>query len=298
MNPFRGRAGAFAALGLLALIWGYNWVAMKVALEYAAPFPFAALRGIGGGIALLLLLALLRKPLRVRTPGWMILLGLTQTTGFAALTSLALATGSAGKAAILTYTMPFWVLLLAAPLLGERITLGRAIAGGLGLAGVVLIFAPWTARPAYLSSLFAVGAGLSWAAAVVIAKKTPVRGIWDLLNLNAWQSLVGGVPLAVIALLVPSPPIHWTVSFDLVLAYNIVLATSLAWFLWLFVLSRLSAGLSGLASLAVPVIGIVAAWLQLGERPMPWEGVGALVVIAGLAALAWNSGPKNRPRKA
>lgn len=112
---------ALTALALLALIWGYNWVAMKVALEYAPPFPFAAMRGLGGGVVLFVVLAVMRKPMRPRAVGWMLLLALTQTTGFAALTSLALATGHAGKAAILTYTMPFWVLILALPLLRERL---------------------------------------------------------------------------------------------------------------------------------------------------------------------------------
>jgi drug/metabolite transporter (DMT)-like permease len=35
---------AFFALFLLTLIWGYNWVVMKTAVQYASPFQFAALR--------------------------------------------------------------------------------------------------------------------------------------------------------------------------------------------------------------------------------------------------------------
>ncbi len=294
VNEDRGRALAFAALGLLALVWGYNWVAMKTALAYAPPFPFAALRALGGGLALFLVLALMRKPLRSPAPGRMILLALTQTTGFSALTSLALYTGDAGKSAILTYTMPFWVLLLAAPLLGEGITRGKAIAGGLGFTGLILLLSPWRSHPDLASALYAVGAGLDWAIAVMIAKKIPVRGLPELLALNAWQLLAGSVPLIVAALLIPAPPIRWTLGFDLALGYNIVLATALAWFLWLYILSRLPAGLSGLSSLAIPVIGIAAAWLQLGERPDLWEGAGIAAVIAGLAILFF-AGRRSRP---
>jgi len=260
---------------------------MKVALGYSPPFPFAAMRAAGAALLLFVFLAVLRKPLRPPSPGRMILLALFQTAGFVSLTSFALYTGHAGKTAILAYTMPFWVLVLAVPVLGERVTRGKALAGGLGFAGLLLILSPWRAHPTFLSTLLAAGAGFDWAIAVMIAKKIPARGTWELLSLNAWQALVGCVPLALAAFLVPAGPIHWTVPFDLALIYNIVLGTSLAWFLWLFVLSRLPAGLSGLSSLVIPVVGIFAAWLQLGERPGVWEGAGVIAVVAGLGLLAW-----------
>lgn len=293
MNRHRGRRIAFAALALLALVWGYNWVVMKVALEYAAPFPFAALRALGAAALLFVVLGLMRKPLTSPAPRRMVLLALFQTVGFVSLVSLALSTGNAGKTAILAYTMPFWVLVLAVPLLGERLSGGKALAGGLGFAGLLLILSPWTRHPTFTSTLLAAGAGLDWAVAVIIAKKIPAHGVWELLRLNAWQTLVGCVPLTLAALLIPAAPIRWTPAFDLALAYNIVLGTSLAWFLWLFVLSRLPAGLSGLSALIIPVVGIAAAWLQLGERPGPWEGAGVAAVVIGLAVLAWTQ--RRRP---
>lgn len=286
-SPHHGRTAAFAALLLLALVWGYNWVVMKVALEYAAPFQFTALRAAGAAVVLFTFLAAARKPLRSPAPARMLVLALFQTVGFVSLTSFALATGNAGRTAILAYTMPFWVLVLAVPLLGEHITRGKAIAGGMGFAGLLLILSPWRAHPDFTSTLLAAGAGLDWAFAVMAAKKIPAHGTWELLALNAWQTFVGCIPLAVAALLVPAPPVRWTPAFDLALAYNIVLGTSLAWFLWLFVLSRLPAGLSGLSALIIPVVGILAAWAQLGERPGAWEGAGVCAVVVGLGALAW-----------
>lgn len=294
MQDSQGRTAAFAALAVLALVWGYNWVVMKVALTYAPPFAFGALRAAGASVLLFAMLIALRKPLRPPAPRRMVWLALFQTFGFVALTTFALYTGHAGKTAILAYTMPFWVLVIAGPVLGERISAGKALAGGLGFTGLLLILSPWAAHPTFLSSLLAASAGLDWAIAVMIAKKIPARGTWELLALNAWQALVGCIPLALAALLVPAPPIRWTLPFDLALAYNIVLGTSLAWFLWLFMLSRLPAGLSGLSALVIPVVGIVAAWIQLGERPGPWEAAGVLAVLAGLALLAWAEGGRSR----
>lgn len=298
MSRHRGRTAAFSALALLALVWGYNWVVMKIALEYAAPFQFTALRAVGAAGVLFVFLFAARKPLRPPSPSRMVLLALFQTVGFVSLTSFALATGNAGKTAILAYTMPFWVLILAVPLLGERITRGKALAGGLGFAGLLLIVSPWTVHPNFTSTLLAAGAGLDWALAVMVAKKIPAHGTWELLALNAWQTLVGCVPLVAAAFLVPAPAIRWTPAFDLALVYNIVLGTSLAWFLWLFVLSRLPAGLSGLSALIIPIVGIAAAWLQLGERPGPWEAAGVVAVVCGLGLLAWSERRTGSPEAA
>lgn len=296
MQHSHGRTAAFVALAVLALVWGYNWVVMKVALTYAPPFAFGALRAAGASALLFAMLIVLRKPLRPPAPGRMIWLALFQTAGFVTLSTYALYTGHAGKTAILVYTMPFWVLVFAVPVLGERVSAGKALAGGLGFTGLLLILSPWAAHPTFLSTLLAAGAGLDWAIAVMIAKKIPAHGTRELLALNAWQALVGCVPLAVAALLVPAPAIRWSVPFGLALGYNIVLGTSLAWFLWLFMLSRLPAGLSGLSALVIPVVGIAAAWAQLGERPGPWEGAGVLAVVAGLALLAWTEGRGTAPK--
>ena len=114
------RLAAFALL-LLALIWGYNWVVMKVGLEYSQPFTFAALRTFLGAVTLFIVLPIMRRSLRPRALGLTTLLGVLQTTGFVGLPTWALESGGAGKTAILTYTMPFWLLLMAWVVLGERL---------------------------------------------------------------------------------------------------------------------------------------------------------------------------------
>ena len=62
--------------------------------------------------------------------------------------------------------------------------------------------------------------------------------------------------------------------------------TALAMLLWLYILQRLPATISGLSSLIVPIIGVASAWLQLGERPTLAEGVGIALILAALGLLA------------
>lgn len=285
-------AAALGALGFLTLVWGYNWVVMKIALAYAAPFTFAASRTLGGGLCLLSVLWLSRRPFWPRHPGQTLLLGLLQTTLFMGFTTWSLVHGGAAKSAVLVYAMPFWLVLLAPAVLGERMRGLQPLAVGLAFIGLVLIFEPWRRASDFGSSLLALSASLAWAVSVLVAKKIPVHGHWDLLSLTAWQMVLGALPLVGLAALLPGRPLDWSPAYVAALVYNILPGNALAWFLWLYIVGRLPATLSGLTSLAVPLVGALSGWLQLGERPGRVESLGMLLVLAALALLAFTARPR------
>jgi drug/metabolite transporter (DMT)-like permease len=277
-NP---RRLAALALLLLALVWGYNWVLLKIGLRYSQPFTFAALRTFLGAVVLFILLPILRRPLQPRALGLTAVLGVLQTTGFVGLLTWALQHGGAAKTSILTYTMPFWLLLMAWVVLGERLKGLQWVAVGLALSGLVLILTPWHLRGG-LSEFLAVGGALLWAASAVVAKILRKRHQVDLLSLTAWQMLLGSLPLIVIALLTWSGPPVWSGTFIIVMVYNVLLGSTLAWVLWLYILHALPAGIAGLGTLLTPVIGVASAWIQLGERSGVFEGVGMLAIVSAL----------------
>jgi drug/metabolite transporter (DMT)-like permease len=270
-----------AALLVLALIWGYNWVVMKIGLEYVQPFTFSALRTFFGAVSLFILLPLLRRPLRPKALGPTALLGVLQTTGFVGLLTWALVNGGAGKTAILTYTMPFWLLLMAWVVLGERLKGFQWVAVGLALCGLILVLTPWRLRGG-LSDLLAVGGALFWAASAVYAKVLRKKHEVDLLSLTAWQMLLGAIPLIIIAAAAWTGPPQWTGTFIFALIFNVIFGNALAWILWLYILDSFSAGTAGLAMLLTPVIGITSAWIQLGERPGAVEGAGMIAIVGAL----------------
>ena len=279
-------APALLALAALSAIWGYNWVVMKLALADAGPFVFAALRTVLGALALFATLAVLRRPLAPRDVRTAFTLGLLQTTGFVGLTIWALQSGGAGKTAVLVYTMPFWVLVLAWPLLGERLRGWQWPAVTLAFVGLVFVLAPWQwHHGGVFSDALALLAGLSWALSAIVAKASRSRDI-DLLSLTAWQMLLGGLPLLAIALLIPAPPTHWSLYFIVALIYNAIPGNAIAWLLWLYILRKLPAGLASVGTLATPVVGVLAAWLQLGERPGYDEGAGMIVIGIALALIS------------
>jgi len=281
MNLQSGRSSAVLALLALAALWGYNWVQMKIAVQYASPFSFAALRIVLGGLSLLLALVWLRKPLWPKAVWETAAIGLLQTAGVYGLASWALVSGGAGKTAILVYTMPFWTLFLAWIVLHERIRRLQWLAIAFSIAGLLLVLEPLNLGGSIASKLLAILAGLCWAGGTVLTKRLRQRVELDLLSLTTWQTLFGAVPLLLVLMFVPTQPISWTPQFIGALAYNVIPGTAIAMLLWLFVLMRLPAGTAGLGTLLNPVIGVLAAWVQLGEQPGLLETIGM-----GLIALA------------
>lgn len=277
---------AFLALGLVALIWGYNWVVMKIALEHSGPMDFSLLRNFFGAVTLFIVIAVKRdSPGMPPAPGKVVLLGLLQTTGFVGLIALALVEGGAGKSAVLAYTMPFWALLFGAWFLGERVRGMQWLAVLLAAGGVMFLIAPWESGYANVSSITSLIAGLVWGASIILAKRIPQSQPGALLSITAWQMLIGSVPLAFLAWYVPERAVDWTPGFIVALAYNAVLGSALAWLLWLYAVRALPAGVAGLASLGAPAVSVLAAWLQLHEYPSLPDAIGMLLIFAALAVL-------------
>jgi len=290
MSLSPSRSG-IAALILLSLIWGYTWVAMKEAIRFADPFDFSALRTIAGALLMFGAMLWLKKPFRLRAPGRTLVFGLFQTTGFNALAAWALYTGAAGKTAVLVYTLPFWTMLIAWPLLGERLRGLQWGATALAAAGLAMVLEPWQLAGTIVSKLLALATALSWALSAVLAKKWRDDLERDVLSLTAWQMLMGGAVLTVIALAIPARPVDWTPYFWIVLVYCTLAGSVAGWLLWLFILQRLPAGIAGLSIMAVPALGVLFARLQLGEQPSAAEWAGMLLIGASLALLSWHALP-------
>lgn len=282
MSESASRRGALLALAVLTLVWSYNWVVMKQVLQYSGPFHFAAIRAVLATGVLFLVLWLRGESLQ--PPPWrpVLLLGLFQTTAFQGLVQWALVEGGAGKTALLAYTMPFWLLLLAWPLLRERPGASRLRYAAVAAGGLVLVLQPWAGLGALHSALLALVSGLAWAAGVVITKKAFAGSDVTALRLTAWQMGFGALGLCLVAALVPEREIAWTAAFAWGLAYNAVLASGLAWVLWALIVQRLPATMAGLVSLAVPLCGVLLAWLLLGERPDAAEAAGMLLIGCAL----------------
>ncbi len=285
------------ALATLSLIWGYTWILAKEGLTFAPPFAFAAERCVGGAVALLIALRLSGRRLSLVAPGQTLAIGLAQVAGFMVFQTWALVEGGPGKTAVLIFTMPIWTLLLAWPILGERVRGQQWLAAASTLTGLLLIIEPWDMHTSLLSKFLGVMAALCWAIGTILIKRLRAATPVDLLTLTTWQMILGAVPLVLLAWVVPEHPTHWTWHYGGILAFMSIASTALCWWLWIYILDRVPAWEASLSVLGTPVVAILSSRLTFGEAFSPMEVAGILLIGGGLALLSLLSwaASKRRP---
>ena len=274
------------ALAVLSLTWGYTWVLAKQGLSYAPPFAFAAERCVGGALALFAALKLMGRPLTLVAPKQTLAIGFAQVAGFMIFQTWALVEGGPGKTAVLIFTMPIWTLLMAWPILGERVRGKQWLAAASTLGGLLLIIEPWNMTSNLFSKFLGVMAALCWATGTILIKRLRSTTAVDLLTLTAWQMAFGAIPIVLLALIVPERPTEWTFHYIGILAFMAIASTALCWWLWIYILDRVPAWEASLSVLGTPVVAILSSRLTLGEQFKASEIGGILLIGGGLALLS------------
>jgi len=252
--------------------------------------PPLTLRGATGviGAALLALLAVLRgQSLTVKPEIWprLITAGVLNVTAWMVLMGLALLWLPASEAALIAYTMPIWASLLAWPVLGERPTLLRTLALVMAFAGLAAIMGGngFDASVAKLPGIVMVLAGsICFALGTVLAKKLPLR--LPPITAAAWQIGIGCGPILIVGLAIERSDIAaitrlgWALLF-----YSTVIQFCVAYVAWFAALSRLPASVAAIGTMPVPVIGVIASALALGEPLGPGQIAALMFTLAGVA---------------
>jgi len=287
------KRAAYGALVFLTLIWGMNFMAMKFGLQYAHPVIYNIERAWVASALVFGVLLWERRPLKPESWTAVIVTGFFQTTINTGAITMALAGGGAGRTAVLVFTMPFWTMLIAWPVLHERVRGSQWFAVGFALAGLVLVVEPWNWQGELAPKLWATLSGFGWAAGTVATKYFQRHRHIDMLNLIAWQMVAGIVPISLIPLVYPLPPAQWNGIYVSALLYTGVIATGIGFILWTAILAWLPAGTASLNMFAIPVIALVSSMLVFGERLSAAEWLGIASIGAGLAIVsvrAWLSG--------
>ena len=196
MSPCDRSAAPTSRWRVLTLLWGTNWIAMKQALTSAHPIVFNIERTWAAIAVLFAVLVVRRRPLLPESWAAVAVTGFFQTTVNMGSTTMALADGGAGRAAVLVFTMPFWTVLLAWPVLGERVRGIQWIAIALALAGLTLVVEPWHWDGELKPKAWAVLSGFGWACGTIAMKYFQRARSFDMLNFIAWQMLLGILPLS------------------------------------------------------------------------------------------------------
>jgi len=270
---------------LLALVviavWGLNFVVIKIGLQGVPPLLLGALRFL-----LVLFPAIFFIP-RPRLPWrWLLAYGMTISLGQFAFLFYAMAAGMpAGLASLVLQAQAFFTLLFAVPLLGERVRAGQLLGLLVAAAGLTLI--GLRSGPGMTLAGFALTlcAASMWALGNIVTRRI---GKVDILGLVVWGALVPPLPFLALSLWLEGPAtleraiLGLDLQSLLAIVYLAFAATMLGYGLWGRLLSRYPASQVAPFSLLVPVVGLSASALLLGERLDIQQGAGVGLVLAGL----------------
>ncbi len=273
------------ALLLIYAIWGFNWVAMKEATLFFPPVLFSCYRFALGAAVLLAVNAWLKLPIPPRCYWkWIALTGLLGIAGNNAAMQIGIKDLDAGLVAVLNYSMPVWVAILAHFFLNERLTKRKCLGIAVSMTGLIILMHIDSLGNA-ASLCITVGGAIAWAAANIIIKyqNSKLHGKdCTMLQYTAWQMAVGSAALFLYTTFMETDTVNWTPMAAACLAYNGILASALAFFLWNFILTRMEAGTASIAILAVPVVGVACGIVFLGETLYVSTAAGMFLILAGI----------------
>ena len=272
---------------LLAFAWGFNWIGAAIALEEVPPW---SLRFAGSGIgAITLFAAALATGHNLRVPPGerlhVMVAGFLNVAAFQIFSAFAQLNGATFRVIIVTYSMPIWATILSWLVLGERLNAVRIVAFGLCVGGLGILVWPLLGHGLPISVVFSLGCAFSWAIATVYMKY--VKASVPPLANAAWQLLFGFLFIAAGTFAFEGYPRLWPISTGPLLAviYIGVLGVGLAHFLWWSIVGRLPTITASIGSLLVPVLGVTASSIILGERPTVPDIVGFTMIFAAAASV-------------
>ena len=276
-----------AFLAVTSIGWGLNFPIMKHLLTEWPPLSSRGLSGIVGAGALALIALLQRQSLAVprKMRLRLVLVSLLTISSWVAFMGLALVWLDAREAAVLAISVPVWVALLAWPILGERLSLLRAIALLVALGGIFILIggnsidAGIGKLPGLLMALAgAICVGLG----TVLTKHFPLE--MAPLPLAAWQIGIGCVPVAIVGLAIEHPALGALSSVGWAsMIYLTLIQFCLCYICWFAALERLPAATASIGTLLVPVVGVLSAAAMLHEPFGLREVIALAVALSGVA---------------
>ncbi|MDQ8729478.1 DMT family transporter [Bradyrhizobium sp. LHD-71] len=285
-NRTDARWAGFVLLAVTAVGWGLNWAFIKLLLRDWPPLFSRGVSGVAAAVILAAVASARGESLKVPRSVVPALLVAAFTNVFAwmGFGTAAMVDLSISEGTLLVYTMPIWAMLFAWPLLGARPRARDVVALLLGLAGILVLFA---------GGQFAFSAGklggiaLALSSAILFALgsvRTRAPLPIDPIALVAWQVGLGCAPMVLFGLAFEQPDVAALSRTGLtVLIYMTLVPMGLCYLTWFAALQRLPASTAAMGTLIVPLIGVVAAALLLGEPLGTREILAAALTLGGVA---------------
>lgn len=266
---------------VVILVWGVNFVVIKVGLHGVPPMLLGALRFSLVAFPAVFFVKRPNIPFK-----WLFAYGATISLGQFALLFYAMSVGMpAGLASLVLQAQAFATLIFAAAILGEKVRPANIAGLLIAACGLAVIGAQGGHAMTLAGFLLTIAAACMWGMGNVITKR---MGKVELLSLVVWGSLVPPLPFLALSLMLEGPArisaslASISLTSIAAIVYLAFIATMMGYTLWGKLLARYPASQVAPFSLLVPVVGLASAALLLNEDLSAVQVLGAALVMAGL----------------
>jgi O-acetylserine/cysteine efflux transporter len=266
---------------LTVIVWGVNFVVLDEGLKGFPPFVLLTLRFIFVVFPLILF---------IPRPGpWkpILMIGLFMNLGQFSLLYLAMKLGMpAGLSSLVLQAQVVFGIVISQIVLGEHASTKQIVGVAAGMIGLIVVSASYGSHASIWPLIVTLGAALCWAIGNIFARRAQITSG---LGLVVWAGLVVPLPALVFALLDNGSAgighalaqISWTTVWST--AYTVIASTLFGYYTWNSLLARYPVSSVVPFALLVPIAGIGAAWVALGQVPTALEVVGGVTLLAGVA---------------
>lgn len=270
----------FLAL-LVVVIWGINFLFVKLGLEEISPLLLCALRFVLASIPAIFFIKPPAIPFRVITLYGLVMFALQ----FSLLFSGMHVGMTSGMASLLMQTQVFFSMFFASILLKQYSNFWQILGALISFAGIGLVALHFDHTISLAGFILILAAAATWGIGNLIIKK---GNHINMIAVVVWGSFVASFPMLLLALIVEGPSsfnytwhhLSWTGATALF--YIVYISTWIGYGAWNWLLGHYPVGMVVPFTLLVPVVGIASSVLILGESFELWKMAAGLLVIGGL----------------
>jgi O-acetylserine/cysteine efflux transporter len=274
-------ASHFLLILLVIIIWGLNFIFVKLGLEEISPLLLCSIRFFLASIPAVFFIKPPAVPFKIVASYGLVMFGLQ--FGFVFMGMYAGMTP--GMASLIMQMQVFFSIFFAVLFLGEQPGIGQVVGALISFMGIGLVAMHFDSNVSLLGFILILAAAASWGLGNLITKKIKTT---HLIAVIVWGSFVACLPMFFLSLVFEGPQSIVT-SYNTVtwkgmgsLLYIVYVSTWIGYGIWNWLLGRYPVGMIVPFTLLIPVVGILSSVLILGEPFQLWKLVACLLVISGL----------------
>jgi len=266
---------------LVVVIWGVNFLFVKIGLEEVSPFLLCSIRFLLASVPAVFFIKWPDEPFKLVAGYGLIMFALQ--FGFV-FTSMQVGM-TPGMASLIMQVQVFFSMFFAMLLFGEKVSTSQFVGALISFSGIGLVAMHFDSNVSFLGFILVLAAAATWGVGNLIAKKIKKT---SLVSVIVWGSFIACLPMFLMALIFEGPASmvysyhHVTWRGISALFYIVFASTLVGYGLWNWLLGRYPVSVVVPYTLLVPVVGILSSVIFLGEPFQLWKLVSGLLVISGL----------------